>query len=574
MDNDIINIIVDWGRIRLLNPKESSRLKLLEEEFNALSADCNIQALLLSEQDNIKADISKSRQILSSPTLVFSDDSQEIWYEAIQAFHAFDILNYILESFNYMPALQKDKNSELYYTLDNLRSEILDWLYCSDFSSIRLTALNKYRNERLKTIPEDKRFLYPWYELSSEYSETTIDTLIEFYDVLFSDNAVEKLPDDIKEYYFEISNELLVDKELLAEIKTRYFLDKAIKNTLSVRNALLLWRISEVKSAEFDVPIDVLSKGLVRSSIQATDNVNDELLYLIETLFLSAFCGPILDDSIKLKTLKFVEDTLFKKDVANILIHTDNATPIHPILLIIITRQQLDFEIPEENIISDLKAWYNPDTSDINDDILAQNSFSKWLNMLDLSANNLEEIQEDVAEEEFQAKVLELTERIRRNSYQILPVFITAKRQVVMGEEDEDNQEINMRFPDYLVFEIQPNETDNYRLLPLSNYPSVAGNQEYALLLKFINDAHVYGSAYGIQLDDKVSNIMPTRLIANPAGLLEVSSNIYKHIIITISGSRDKCEEASNLIIDSNYEALTKLHNVVFLIFNLVKSKE
>ncbi len=570
MNNDIINIIVDWGRIHLLNPEDSRRLVKIEEEFKTLSSICDLKILLSSEITNIGADIFRSQQILSLPELIAADDSQQVWYEAIQAFHSFDILNYILEAFNSMSALEDYKNE--FNSLDSLMSKILDWLYLSDFSSLRLTVLNKFRNERLETIPENKRFLYPWYELSSEYRDTTIDMLIEHYSVLFSDAAINKLPEDIKEHYFEIRSELETDKELLAEIKKCYLLDKAIENTLSVRSALLLWRVSEAGAANFGVSNNVLSKGLIRSSIYTLDNVNNELPNLLETMFLAAFCGPILEDSIKIKILKFIEDLLIKSEPTAILLHTDTSMPTHPVLntLIFLTRRRLDYQFQEDNIISNLRAWYN---SEINDDILVKKAFTKWIEMLTKAADSLQETTEDITEHDFQLKVLTLTKRIRESSYQIVPVAITAPLQSVMGEQDEDITQITKNFPQGLFFDMQPDANNEYRLLPQTNHPSVASISDYADIFNFIEgEANVYGSAYGIKSDSNIEEKKSTALITNPLGFLSININSgYEYIVIAISGNMDDCQRAGNAIMASDHKTLESLQTVVYLIFKLTK---
>jgi hypothetical protein len=371
-NNEIFEILIEWGKTHLIIPGFENHLHELRKYFElTITNTKDFKKLLLNYINELENEVKNAINILSNIELITASEGDEIWVEAEESFFILDKTNYLKETlYNLLTKDERQNLNQSFNKLKQIEINIVEWLYDSEFSALRFTVLNKVRKAYLDIIPEEKKYLFPWYDLFSEYDENTISTVIDNYH-LFGEktkNILEKLIPNTSEIAFELKQ----DKKLLSVIENEYLTKDSIDKAFSKRSSLRLLQISCVVAPSYQISEHLEKVGLVRVAIKLIHDNEDPLMNYynrIYWLFLSAFCGPDLEEKWRLYFLEKVE-----KLIKNVNIE--------------------DIEVEVGKILNPLKLWFN---NEIEDQQLAEISFAHWLNLLETKAESMSESKEDAS---------------------------------------------------------------------------------------------------------------------------------------------------------------------------------
>ena len=171
-NNDVIDLLVEWGKIHLLTPEFKKYLVDLEDEAKSNIDFNRLDDLLLDELATLGKDIASSINILSSLDLLGATEVDELWDTAIEAFSTFDKVNYLYEAVHYLIPKYHQVLEPITTDLKTKLDQSVNWLY-EDLSPLRLTVLNNHRLKLNNLIPEGQHYLFPWYSLYANFSESS-----------------------------------------------------------------------------------------------------------------------------------------------------------------------------------------------------------------------------------------------------------------------------------------------------------------------------------------------------------------------------------------------------------------
>jgi hypothetical protein len=527
--NNIDNAILaftEWGKIKLLKPTLESYLKDIKSDYNSSITKCgkDIKEVINTAVEETKQKVEEAKKLLSSREFITSIEGDEIWYEAKEALTAFDRVNFLNKAIAELieDPIKKDALKQL----DNIMMNTLSWFDDSNWSPLRLTILNNYRKEILEKIPEEQRYLFPWYEVFVEYDEDIIEVLIQNYDCLLGKEKDERVPQILQDNLREILFEITKDDELLSTIKERYVLHKKILEVYSQRNSLTLWRLSEKAALDYPVTGEVAKIGLVRLStrlIQTTLQKISSRAEKIYWMFLSAFCGPDLDDKQRLQLLDIVEKKIININVQNI-----------------------NGEIVK--ILSPLKQWFEGRD---NDNWLASSAYTTWNKMLQEEAKKVEirEFETDEKVEHFWQAIESLKNKWTwiENLKEFIPKLQPSPvlRYVPVETRDEEREESEKTFEkNTLEITACPDNQGNYPILPqpglvCSGDINLYNYEVYSLIA---TSERIYCG--GVLIKEEEKEILYTvELSATKKQFYLIKEEGYQKAIIGLSDDRNLVEQ-------------------------------
>ncbi|KAA0249750.1 MAG: hypothetical protein EDM77_07525 [Candidatus Jettenia sp. AMX1] len=365
----------------MLSPEIVQDISEIEENCEPFIKSDEFTNFLLNSVEKIRRQVEFAISLFTNIELVTATDEDSLWHDAEVSFIAFDRVNYLMEVLQFLIVPRKKEIAEkAMKALDTIFEKTIGWLEESEFSPLRLVVLNESRRYHLEQIPEDERYRFPWYELYSDYSENTLEIIIENFDTFLS-GKWEKLTREIpQEYLHEISLELKRDKLLLSRIKQEASYHKRLLAAVSKPSSLKLWRLGDEAALDYFLPGGVKKSGAVRVSLKLIEDAKiafeaDEICWK----FLAAFCGPNLDDKQRLSLLDKVEERIKKIDIHKI---SEN-----------------------ENILKTLKSWFEGNCDNAK---LIKISFDTWIKMMEEKAINMHAVEFDESPEKLWNAIMEL----------------------------------------------------------------------------------------------------------------------------------------------------------------------
>ncbi len=360
--NEAIVILRTWGMTRLIKPELKEYLAMLENDFSRiLEKGVNQGEIIAAALNETCQNVISARNILKNKDLITVVEGDDIWHMAENALADFDRIVFLKEAILYFVKQNAVLNhGEAISKLDSALEEVIAWFENSDWSPLRLTALNELRRNYMERIPSDKRHLFPWYGIFADYDTETIDILIQNYDCLIDDKKWDKFPESIQNRMPEILYEIYKDNELADVIKSEYAFNKSLLEAAAKRSSLSLWWISKENAINYPVDNIVAKAGLVRTAInlfkkEAIGSIKKDQIEKIYWIFLIAFCGPDLSNAQRMELFDIVEKKIGDIDIKKV-------------------------SCEKREVLSILKDWF--DNKNITDEVLTETAFSKWNNLL------------------------------------------------------------------------------------------------------------------------------------------------------------------------------------------------
>lgn len=534
-DEITINLLLEWGKANLLSPLIKSYLKHIEEEFEDIVGEIDIDKVLLGGMKLIDNQVDSSINILSSPDLITATDEDDIWYEAQDAFLKFDSINYLFEAVNY---IIQPKNENLAVqvnaALDEIMKKIIAWIEDSDFSPLRLTVLNSFRNKYLEAIPENKRYLFPWYELFADLDEEVLESITEYFDVIFDKKALSSV----------VLNELKRDKELFSILSREHTLGEKIKEAASKRTALTLWRLGDVSAVDYSLAQEIENAGLIRTSVSLLTKKLKSLRGIEEKLeleFLSAFCGPGLNDVQRIQVLKKV-----LSEVAHVTFDTeDNKAPI----------------------LYGLNQWLGEGL--LGDKWIVNASFNGWLSLLKEEAKLLKAGNEDISPSEFWRTLQQLMDKDINTAWKlswnkveaflenIFSPQILAPVRSPMSTSTTAQEPLSLKLAQHIKITLEANQEQQYNILPKPNSKEIKfcnSMEEYEKLYAFIEKTKTYCAGVAKKDGDEIDRLEVKQINRSYNIYAIDKQKKYRSVIIGISSDEEILKQGVEALLTEGKE--------------------
>lgn len=558
------NTMIQWGKTHLLSaggPETDQYLKELEADCKTLINSSDLEDFLSSSIEEINKKVALAISAISNDALITVTDEEGIWHEALEGFTAFDMVNYMLEVVHYLIAsFKKEVANKFIIKLDETMSNIISWIEDGDFSPLRLTVMNNYRRQQLSQIPVDKQYLFPWYEIYSCYNENTLEVIIENFDKFVLETGKEHLSSLLELPIAELSFELRRDKKLLSIVKQEYILHKSLMEAISKRSALTLWRLGVNSSLDRIIPQHIEEAGVVRTvnnlikGVLTSDVTNTDKAYW---LFLSAFCGPGLDDKQRLNLLGKVEKIMKKIDTSGIV--GDMV-----------------------NVLKSLKLWYD---SKCEDSQIVSISFDTLTRLMEENAGRMQAIEYDEDPKELWNTLNTLLEKpipsipfedswIERisewiNRYAVIQAPALAW---LSEEEERTTEQLLLDIGNKLIkLSLRPNAEGKYPIISSPNKVlSCDAMEDYKNIWNYVgNTTGNYWGGCLIKEDDKVEEFTVQEIKKRIFHRIE--GNIYKTAILGISSKKEDIKEFVSRLREHPTlpeKSFEKLLNIVVLIIS------
>lgn len=353
-----MDLLLNWGNHILERPD----LNMEDKRLRDMMSTWETSDLLKDAKDATDAlltDAENGRLFFINNPILSSSSEDPLWHDAIKAFDTFDNLLFLWFA---AADILWNESREYVQKIETACLKLSDWMANSrDFNFLRFAPLNEWRRERLSQIPEDKHYLYPWYDALSEMQENAVELIAEKWD------EIEAKGFGALSFIREVDRSLVwyhltSDNKLCTALAERRKTEKLVLEAIDRSYALRLLHLSNIHAATRLVPDKFVSSDLERiphtilTNVPATGRslwpsltnimTSDETASL-DRVLLTAFCGPYLSDEQRLSVLKWVESKI--KDVH-----------FHP---------------GENDLLIALDSWKN---NAIGDDAIVEGIFKHW----------------------------------------------------------------------------------------------------------------------------------------------------------------------------------------------------
>jgi hypothetical protein len=234
-------------------------------------------------------------------------EEEQVLHDIAAACDCFDDAVFLLVAVKDFPFPDEQVRPELIAMLQALVDKIHQ---PEQIPTCRLIPLNKGRLQRLETIPDHARYLFPWYEEWSDVPADILDVVAE----VIAGQIPEEYPamDRIFELRVEIENDPPLYEAILTEAVFIHELADAVENNYS-----LIWRErAEQEASERPLPEKIGMLGGLNASMLLI--AKDMLAKVAKEawLFRAAACGIGFTPQDRLRLFSQVENSLKSMDIS------------------------------------------------------------------------------------------------------------------------------------------------------------------------------------------------------------------------------------------------------------------
>lgn len=286
-----VDLLIQWGEIHLVNPDDTPSLKKAEAGWESTKALAKFDPGL----EKLKAEVNNSLDLLHGPATVDIGDGRKDGIMA--ALRILDLTVFLAEAIEYFPGSEQIPETSRQNAESLLQYVTID----RELSYPRLIPLNSRRVEILKKIPENARWLFPWYTVWSEIPEDFADALSDWRGRFSPERLRSAVPD--KDLAGALLADVISDSALLAGIKkdARLFgtLADVGENSLALR--IFAMRERHAGDPEREAGAQKALESLAANAVVSPETGTGRL----ERLFLTAFCALGLDKKKRIEIFEY-----------------------------------------------------------------------------------------------------------------------------------------------------------------------------------------------------------------------------------------------------------------------------
>lgn len=366
-----VDTLLTWGRTHLLAPEDSETLQQMETLSEALS-----QAETLSE--NLAAGLAALSENADEALKFFElhpyiDENSQAAAEVATACEILDHVVFLAEAIDAFPT----RTTFPVGFCRGVKQLLENVTVYKAPSAPRLIPINHWRREMAALIPEEHRYLFPWYGHWNDVPPETLALLIDQWQAV-TDNAIEGLALD-PEILEPLLIDLTADRDLLAHIRRHVRMEELIPKAIESSLALRLFITSEKEAANYAVPASVETRGLGACALRLIENRLKKRATEVdnlEAMFMTAFCAPFLTDQTRITLFSRIEADLHRMD---------------------------RLSLPPGGMLAGLVEW--ADDKRLSGKELAKEAFNRWLDDLTEIASVVAIVPDDTVAEAIQGAV-------------------------------------------------------------------------------------------------------------------------------------------------------------------------
>jgi hypothetical protein len=315
-----LDLCIRWGRTRLLG-RYPADLPLLDKEWDRLVAgDIDAARDLSDGFARFSQRVDQALALLASDATLNLDQDDAAFISAFEGWSSEDLeeggradvyrrLNsalLTLDSLAYLGAAGASfpKIADQKAFREKIQSLLDDVLTNRRPPTLRFIAVNSFRQERLRHIPEDEQYLFPWYEEWSHLPPEALDVVAETAAGWPKSAALSN------GVAFVLEKELEDDPALLARIRAYAERMRLTFAALDEAHSLRSLFAADEVAAEFTMPTTVVKAGMVgaacRLAVEAIRSGSETAAWR----FRAGLCGLGLSDEDRLALMKPVEDMI------------------------------------------------------------------------------------------------------------------------------------------------------------------------------------------------------------------------------------------------------------------------
>jgi hypothetical protein len=308
-----VDMLLTWGRTHLVAPEDIETLQQMEILWGGLG-----QAETLSE--DLAAGLAALSENADEALKFFElhpyiDKDSQAAAEVATACELLDHVVFLAEAIDAFP-------TRTTFPVGFCRgvTQLLETVTVYKVpSALRLIPINHWRREMAALIPEEHRYLFPWYGHWNDVPPETLALLIDHRQDV-TDDTLEDL--DIDPAVLEpLLIDLADDRDLLAHIRRHARMEELIPKAIESSLTLRLFITSEKEAANYAVPASVETRGLGACALRLIENRLKKRATQadnLESMFMAAFCAPFLTDQTRIAIFSRIENDLYRMDRASL----------------------------------------------------------------------------------------------------------------------------------------------------------------------------------------------------------------------------------------------------------------
>lgn len=300
---DALELMMSWGKAHLFFPQDIGKQETLQAELSDGILD--IPTELDKGISLLEEDVQDALECLNGSPFFFPEESDD----ALTSLEILDYTVFLQEAAEHYPRPDIFPEGFVAKAEALFRQSTLD----RSPSPLSLIPLNHWRRAILEHIPQEHRYLFPWYADWSEAPEEIISDLIDNWDAIVSGEAeISGLEPAIADH---LLNELSLASALIGYIREQVQTEKAIFKAIEQSLGLRLYHLCDQEAVHYPIPEIVEAKGLVNCACKVIQDMKiNSNVDVLEGLLQGAFCGPMLDAKQRVDLFDEVEQELSRLD--------------------------------------------------------------------------------------------------------------------------------------------------------------------------------------------------------------------------------------------------------------------
>ncbi|GBC62755.1 hypothetical protein DENIS_3732 [Desulfonema ishimotonii] len=284
--SECLDILVQWGQLRLLMQDNDAFLQELEGQWAYLNA--------VSPQPDFGLDLFEGKTeaalaLLHGRLTVGMDMDTEDADQVMTAMGTLDQVIFLVEAVDAFPDAGQFPKAFQEKVRELLRQVTID----RPPPGLRLIPLNQWRQDILKVIPSHIRYLFPWYASWAELDPDALDALAAHWDAALRGqaNGMGIPPGTLGRLMAELGRDAPLLAHVQRKARQRQHSSKAAGKRLPGR----LLALCEASRSEQPVPNGPGEADLLLAACLTLDVPVRSETGRAELIFLAAFCAPFPD---------------------------------------------------------------------------------------------------------------------------------------------------------------------------------------------------------------------------------------------------------------------------------------
>ena len=259
--NQTTEILLEWGRLFLQKNSDTDTEDALKEIETVFLRTDDLSATGVSEDiDQIASGMKEAVDTLQDSDIIGATPDDEYWYNATDAFELLDAGVYLMEAAEWLIRRKNEQLADrILSRVETIYKDVTDTLFSAGFSPLRLATYNEWRRDAIADIPEDRHFLFPWYDQMNDEPSGILTVLADHVHHL---DKSELLPEELTRQLRLYMAEIQRDQVLRRHICEENVIARAIRSELDTHWSIRLRHAARMEGYKHLLPEDIEMRGI------------------------------------------------------------------------------------------------------------------------------------------------------------------------------------------------------------------------------------------------------------------------------------------------------------------------